>query len=379
MKEVAVRKTSRKNIVQVFRSVDSSIATVARVISQGIGHADAQSTALILGDGDVKLLSDSFDSVESLGLNIECWKGLRVKLFIKLLKMVRRSSANIYIGHRYKEFIMLLLIQRLFGGFKLVIVFHGERDLRNWSRRWFFTRLLNKNCSLVAVSESVKDYVIAKLPHIEAERVEVINNGVDFEEIASQALSKAEARAQLGLDQNAVVFGSMGRLAHTKGTDLLVEAFAKLSTHNNGPLLVLMGDGATRVHLKLIAERLGVGDRVVFLGKLDRGAKYLKAFDFFVFPSRREGFGLALVEAIAAKVPVIYSNIAVFKTIAINHGNSVEVGNVDLLAKKMGGLSEADHRENESVADELYEYAVGQFSIDVTVEKYKRFLIGCLN
>ncbi len=100
---------------------------------------------------------------------------------------------------------------------------------------------------------------------------------------------------------------SVGRLEPVKGQDVLLEAFAHLVRSGTDATLTLVGDGSRRERLEDMARELGVQDRVRFPGQLVGGAlvSALTSADLYVQPSRREGFGVSLVEAMATGLPVV--------------------------------------------------------------------------
>ena len=95
-------------------------------------------------------------------------------------------------------------------------------------------------------------------------------------------------------------------LVRRKGVDVLLEALAKLAPHEPARLWVA-GDGPERAALEAAAVRLGIADRVHFLGPRDDVADWLEACDVFVLPSRAEGLGVAALEAMARGRPVVAS------------------------------------------------------------------------
>ena len=115
----------------------------------------------------------------------------------------------------------------------------------------------------------------------------------------------------------------MGRLAHVKGYDRLIRAFASLApsslnfpgasdrnaNRRSAPLLLLVGDGPERSSLERLARDLGVAGRVIFAGYQADPAPYLAAMNLFVLPSRSEGLSVALLEAMAAGVPVLVTEV----------------------------------------------------------------------
>ncbi|MGK0440264.1 MAG: glycosyltransferase involved in cell wall biosynthesis [Pseudohongiellaceae bacterium] len=369
--------SGQMKVVSVLRGADSSIVAVGCVVSKSLQKAGAVSHALVLrDDGDVAKIADHFNKVDSFGLQPKCWKGLRLKLFIRLKKYFSNHKVDAVVVHQYKEFVMMLLLQRLFA-FKLVLIFHGERDLRSVTRRWWLSHLINKDCYLVGVSQSVGNYISTHLNKMPENDIVVVNNGVDFKDLERNFLARDDARQALNLHSQGIIFGTMGRLAHTKGIDVLIMAFSSIAKKDSSIQLAIMGEGGKRRELAALVTQLGVQEQVTFLGKIEKGAYYLKAFDYFVFPSRREGFGLALIEAIAAKLPVIFSDIAVFQSLVARQELMALVGDEKSLQLKMETvlLTSENHHE---ISAEQYCYARDNFSIEHMVQAYKEFFLKSL-
>ncbi|MCR8922119.1 glycosyltransferase [Dasania sp. GY-MA-18] len=364
-----------KVVLQILKSVDSSISSVAYSISSSVQNAGLKSHALLLRGEDESALKRKFDRVDSLDLDVEHWEGFRVKLFIKLLKYMRRARPDVVLVHRYKEFALLAIISKIIKGPKVVAVFHGERGFASWFRRLSCSLYMDESCYLVAVSGSVKRYLLSSIPGLHPSKVQVIHNGIDFKKIESSLLGREEARAAVGVKASDVVYGSIGRLVKAKGTDVLVKAFSEIATLNPKAVLVLMGDGAEKEKIEDLCRSLGVREQVKILGNVESASCYLKAFDFFVFPSLREGFGLALVEAMAAKVPVIFSDLDIFRALAIDHKYMVEANNVTDLAHKMEEVACDEELVRKAIVEKQYVYALEHFSIERAVFSYQKYLV----
>lgn len=159
--------------------------------------------------------------------------------------------------------------------------------------------LIARHCArIVAVSQSVADSLEAcGVPHA---KLQVIPNGVDIAAFTLPATSRAEARALLSLPETAFVVASAARLSPEKGMDILVQA-ARQRRHMT---FVIAGDGP-----QLAALSRALPPNVRLLGRLDDIRPLLFAADVFAMPSRREGQGIASLEAMAAGVPVVASNV----------------------------------------------------------------------
>jgi glycosyltransferase involved in cell wall biosynthesis len=150
------------------------------------------------------------------------------------------------------------------------------------------------------------DYLTSRIG-ITPDRIQVIHNAVDFSVFNPQCVSKQSARQRLGISDDDIVLGFVGRLNPIKGPDLLVEATALLSERSPRYLLLLAGDGAQRKSLEKSAEQLGIGERVRFLGFCDNIPEVMAAFDIGIVPSRQESFGIVCLELMRMKIPVISS------------------------------------------------------------------------
>ncbi len=139
-------------------------------------------------------------------------------------------------------------------------------------------------------------------------RLKMIPNGVDLSEIDSSTELAPEVCAWR--ERGEFVVGYIGQLIARKGLDILLRAFAALRDQEGRPTrLVIVGDGDQRVNLENLSHSLGISESVSFLGyRIDR-LEILKGFDVFALPSRLEGVPRCLMEAMAARVPVIASDI----------------------------------------------------------------------
>ena len=132
-------------------------------------------------------------------------------------------------------------------------------------------------------------------------------------------LSRAEARLSLGLPADVVVLGCVARLHPAKNQ----AAAIRLLPLERDWHLALAGQGADRAHLLSLATSLGVADRVHLTGELsvDQIAVFLRSLDVFVFPTRAETFGLAVVEAAQVGLPVVANNIEVLREVLAVDGD----------------------------------------------------------
>ena len=159
----------------------------------------------------------------------------------------------------------------------------------------------------LAVSQGVRDYLIAQCA-LDPAKVRVVHNGVDLERLR-QHRPRTAVRRELGLAAEARVVGLVARLDHWgKGHR---EFFAALAALPEGyPVeALIIGGGRREAEMRRLAAELGLAGRVHFLGPRDDVPDLLSALDIFVLPSHSEGVSLALLEAMAAGLPVIATRV----------------------------------------------------------------------
>ena len=137
------------------------------------------------------------------------------------------------------------------------------------------------------------------------EQFVTVPSGVDVDRLRAAAPPRAEARRHLGLPPDAFVVAALGRFVAIKGFDLLVEALPAVVAGVGSARLLLIGDGPERAALEGRAAALGVAGRMHITGAVADVTGCLAAADVVAAPSRNEGMGRALVEAMALGIPVV--------------------------------------------------------------------------
>ena len=157
----------------------------------------------------------------------------------------------------------------------------------------------------IAVSASTRDFLVRDR-HVPAARVRLIWNGAPLDEFAPVAPEVARAaRRALGVAEDAVVVGTIGRLNEQKGHRYLVEAAAALLPSRPKAQVVIVGDGDQMDALRAQATGLGLASRVTFAGHRADVPALLGAIDVFAISSTYEGTPLALFEAMAAGKAIV--------------------------------------------------------------------------
>jgi len=202
-----------------------------------------------------------------------------------------------------------------------------------------------------------------------AEQYVTVPSGVPTAELRAAAPARGEARARLGLDIDAFVIVGLGRLVPIKGFDLLVRALAIVVSQVPSARVLLVGEGPERAQLETIAASLGVARRLRLTGETTDVAPYLAAADVGVVPSRNEGMGRVIVEAMALGRPVVATAVGGIPDVVTDGecGRLVEPEDVDALAAALIDLG-----RDPALRRKLGEAAVQRaeaFSVEVARQK----------
>ncbi|MGB8944501.1 MAG: glycosyltransferase, partial [Streptomyces sp.] len=232
----------------------------------------------------------------------------------RLVKVIRGGGYDLVHTHLFRACLYGRIAARLAGTRTVVATEHSLGDSQMEGRpltpgvRALYLTGERLGRATVAVSPSVAE----RLGRwgVPRQRIHVVPNGIDVERFRFDPRSRIAARRQLGLPDQAFVVGGVGRLAPGKHFDVLLHALAALPQDVR---VLLVGGGPDEARLRATAAQLGVTDRVLFAGERphlsEEGADLpalLAAMDVLASPSPEEAFGLAVVEGLAAGLPVLY-------------------------------------------------------------------------
>lgn len=240
-----------------------------------------------------------------------------------------------------------------------------EHSTHNRRRRWYFRpldqQMYRQYSQIACISDGTERALLNWLPTL-AGKTHIVWNGVDVARFAwSNSLNKT---ALLGIQPGIPLVLCVGRLEEPKDHVTLLHAVSRLEDVH----LALVGDGPLRTELEALAARLSITQRVHFLGRRTDIPMVLKTADIYVQPSRWEGFGIATLEAMAAGLPIVASDVPGLADLVGNTGMLFPPGNVDALVDCLGLLlSRPDMRS------ELGQRAINrasEYDIKLTIERY---------
>lgn len=224
-----------------------------------------------------------------------------VKQFARLRRLMLRENIDILHAHDFYSSLIGAAAARLSG----VTVIAAQRHLKLSDRRahrWG-TRLIHRLANRILVnSEAIREHIVNN-DGAQPDKIIVVKNGVV--PITSSPETRAELCGELGLDNDVTIVGMVARLQTVKGHRFFIEAAAEVLRRRTDAHFVLVGDGPLRTEIASQAAELGITDHVHLLGDRADVSRLVSAFDLLALASLHEGLPNAVMEAMAAGVPVV--------------------------------------------------------------------------
>ncbi len=256
-----------------------------------------------------------------------------------LTGLIKRNRYDIVHTHLYFANIYGRIAARLAGCRNIVTTLHNpdysyeDTGAFTYQIRKYADRLTGRLCNrgFLAVSDFVKRDFEKQLGF---DHINVLYNGIDIR--AFQAQRNPEVRKTAGIPETDTVILHIGRFTDQKGQDTLIKAFSRVQDTEKNTSLVLIGKGPREASLRKLASGTAK-EKIFFLNNITNIPEFMAACDIFVFPSRYEGFGIALVEAMAQGMPVIASDIETLREIITDgqDGMLVDCSDAHLLGESI--------------------------------------------
>jgi len=330
-------------ILSLIKYFDVSIveSLVGAVVDDNANKAPLCDESKKLGFESVRIKSGgrySFDSV------------------LNLRKIIKEKQIDIVHSHGYKTDLLSLLATT---GLKCKTVStpHGWTQDPDFKLKIY--EIMDRMIfpffdAVVPLSEGLMDSLV-HIPKL-SNKLTLITNGVDIGEV-EELNDIAPEITKLKADGYQVI-GYIGRLVHGKGLDTFIHGLAKLTDLKWKAILI--GEGEQELELRQLVKEKSLDDQIAFLGFRADRLSLLKGFDVFVLPSKSEGIPRCIMEAMAAEVPVVASNIPGCRTL------------ID--GQKTGALFEVDDAEglavsikqtlNDPALNEMYRVEAKQFLLE---------------
>lgn len=303
---------SQRRILQLLHEPGDSVATMADEYTRALDRTQFQVTIAYLfsiEDPVIRAASPA-DTVIFCDFPRRERGGLRCQALAGLRRLCLEGHYDTIICHRHKAaYLVAWLARRWKCRPRLIYVVHGTQPLSHFPglvRRWMMHWLIHPQFEFIAVSEALRQDFLRSY-RINPAKITTVHNSLHIPALDQHLCSRAEARQILGLPLDACVFGNIGRLVPFKHQLLLLQAFASIASSLETGHLIIIGAGPCQAELRAYWAQLPspLQARIHLHGVIPNAARLMPAFDAFVLSSLDEPFGLVLLEAMCAHLPII--------------------------------------------------------------------------
>ncbi|MCA9498461.1 MAG: glycosyltransferase [Saprospiraceae bacterium] len=231
----------------------------------------------------------------------------RFQFFRNLYKTIKESDPNILMTYNWGATDAIWL-GRLAGISTIYHSEHGfnvdEAQKRQWKRNIVRTVVYRLVKRVIVVSNELRE-MLKQCYWLADDQVEFIPNGINCEYFIGNAEVRQQIRTKLGVKNNEVLLGYLGRLDPVKNFDLLLDGFELCVKEDPAFKLMLIGDGPQKNHIKALCRKKNLERKVLLVGKQKDVLPFIRALDVFVLTSFREQMPMSLLEAMAVSIPVV--------------------------------------------------------------------------
>ena len=351
--------------------VDSSITSI---VTDQIKHFDAHGYDWHIGGLNGVDANEPFTQLGAKVIDFSSSARGPLKLCQAVGAYIRDNQIGLVHTHTPRTTVLASMALGLRRPAKLVTTKHlhaVSQERAAWG--WLYT--LVDRCAIylpdqiAAVSNDVGQQILA-LPGVRSERVVVIQNAVDIE--AYDVPDQREAcRKEFDIPPQATLLGFAGRITKQKRVDLLLEAFTDVLKRYPQARLLIAGDGEEKEQQQAYAGELGLSDRVVWAGHRRDMPRLLAAMDIYVQSSVNEGLSLSLLQAMAARKPVVATDVGGTREVVNERtGMLIPSGSAPPIAGAIIRLLDDPERTSRLV-DNARNLVQENFSVPRQMERYK--------
>lgn len=249
--------------------------------------------------------------LEAAGVRATCLRGSREwdpRWAFRLRRLIRRRGIEVVHVHSpYVAGVTRLLLRTLRSPSRPALVY---TEHNRWPRHSRATRILNRlTMRFDDVDLAVSEDVRSTMPPQLARGVEVVEHGVEVAAVRDAIRHRDEVRAELGIEPDEIVIGTVANLRREKAYENLLAAADEALRSGRRLRFVSVGQGPLEDEIRALHDRLGLGDRFLLLGYRDDAVRVMSGFDIFTLSSRHEGLPVSLMDALALGLPTVATDV----------------------------------------------------------------------
>ena len=254
--------------------------------------------------------------------------GIDFMLIVKLVRLIRIHKIKILNSHHFVSLFYAFWVACL-ADIAIIHTEHSKWEMEALTPFWnCWLNFFLKRIDLVSAVSKITYAHIKEIYNVEEKRLALVLNGIDVN-LFKKCRAKTVSRESIGLRPQDIVIGTVGNLRKEKNQGLLIRALAIMKDRGRSFKALFIGDGPCRSDLEILAAELKVDEKVIFLGTRRDVPHLYGLLDIYCLTSRFEGLPLTLLEAMAAGVPVIGTDVIGISEVISNNKNGLLVPDND--------------------------------------------------
>jgi glycosyltransferase involved in cell wall biosynthesis len=384
LKNNRIEEAVRIKILHVLSDKDKRVRPLENLVSGLDGNIFSQLICYLRGEDEKNTMFETWGhDVISLHISKKNLRRFQPSIVFQLARIMKEKGIDIVHCQRHKPTVYGALAAYMTNrNLKVISHVRGLNRTRSFKRKLLNGIVFRRISRIIAVSNAVRDDIVRTNLISNPDKVVTIYNGIDVKAFMDSDLTREEAQTQLGLsDRDAFVYGTVGRLAETKGQEVLLKAFARVYEKYPKSWLIITGKGRLDSELRGLSAELNIDERVVFLGYRTDIPEVLKALDVFVLPSIAEGLPGALLEAMATSIPVIASRVGGVPEILNDPslGIMLSPSSTNELASAMERLRSMDEIRRNMMGEALRKRVLEEFTKEKMISSTRREYVTVMN
>ncbi len=336
------------------------------------------SVAFLKGDGYWER------AFKEMGISVECLALRRYGELgpaLRLCRLINHFNPSIVHAHMppAELYVRIALMLPSSGRPALVISKHNDEPFyRGVGARWLSRFVADRASRIIAISDAVNAYV-RQYVRLASEQVVTIRYGIDpvpYKTFSNDAI--LAVRSEWGVPSDAWLVGTVARLVPQKALHVLLTGYANYRKYATKPArLLLVGRGPLEEELKELAKKLGISDEVIWAGYREDIPLVMNTIDCFALTSIYEGFGLVLLEAMAASKPIVATAVSAIPEVVTHNETGIlcDVNNAQALGEAFLRMEKDDIREVFGAAGNRR--ALELFTLEKMVSQTKTIYLEC--
>ncbi len=296
-----------------------------------LDKAKYQTTFVLLVERD-KPLDDFVHRFEEEGVQVKrvLIRGDVDPLLVRrLYQLLREGNYDLVHTHLIHADLYGTLAAKLAGVPIIVSTKHNENVFRRYPFYAFLDRTAARFADrIITISDSLKRFAV-EVEGLDAEKIVRIHYGLGPTPASTDDTDRLSLRAELGISRETPLAATVARLIPQKGHVYLLHAFRRVLETSPEAKLLVVGDGYLREELESLAQELDMASNVIFTGFRKDVPRILNGIDLFVLSSLWEGFGLVLLEAMAASKPIVATRVSAIPEIVLDGETGILVPSND--------------------------------------------------